>query len=117
MFFLTLYANSIQNESRSTARRSLDRLVNGTKPRPHSMHFEFDDMAIQLIQLRQENAELKESLRLERKESTKLRALNDELANKLEVYRREREAREQEASAKPKVRITNLSQSLVGHRL
>lgn len=98
---------SIQNESRSTARRSLDRLVNGSKPRPHSMHLEFDDMAIQLIRLRQENAELKESLRLERKESTKLRALNDELAHKLELCRREREAKEQEASSKPKVRFND----------
>lgn len=89
---------SIQNENKTC--RSVATDSNG-KPRPHSTHLEFDDVTIQLIRLRQENAELKESLRLEKKECTKLRALNDELGFKLEEH--QREAREAEATKTTKV--------------
>lgn len=61
------------------------------------MHFDFDDdITLQLMRLREENAELRESLRLERKESTKLRALNDELGQKLDEC--QKELRENEIS-------------------
>lgn len=54
------------------------------------MHFDFDDdITLQLMRLREENAQLRESLRLECKESAKLRAVNDELGQKLDECQKE----------------------------
>lgn len=57
------------------------------------------------MRLRHENDDLRESLRLERNESTKLRALNDELGQKLDVCQKEKQ--DMEMAAKTKVSVSS----------
>lgn len=101
---IALVDGSIQNDTRAVSKRTFDHRPTecGNKPRPHSVHMEFDDVTIQMFRLRQENAELRESLRLERAETTRLKALTDELGQKLE--QREKELREHDTAARTKVR-------------
>lgn len=103
LLFFFILCNSIQSDDRYGRKTSENTVAKQHRQRPHSTHLEFDDITIQLMRLRQENDELRESLRLERKESTTLRALNDELGQKLDVFQKEKQ--DMEMAAKTKVSV------------